>query len=89
MSSYTQEELDERAFAIFLRQGILYFLDQDSVLRQGTMIEYSHRLYQTWLQMQSGEKTAYIRRAREDLEKLRGRATEAFQYAMRQVTPSA
>lgn len=84
MTSYTSEEVDERAFAMFLRQGILYFLDQDPVLHQGEVLLYASRLRQTWIQMSQEQKSHYVLRAREELNRLRGDpATDLFRGAMR------
>lgn len=89
MTSHTNEEVDERAFAMFLRQGILYFLDQDPVLRHGEVILYTSHLRQTWIQMTQQEKSLYILRAREELNRLRGDpATDLFRAALRQMNSS-
>lgn len=84
----SQDEIDERAFALFLRQGVLYFLDEDPPLQRGNVIQYSHRLYQIWIQMSQDEKSLYLRRAHQDLETLRERSIAVFRSAMHQVVSS-
>jgi hypothetical protein len=84
MTSFTTEEVDERAFAMFLRQGILYFLDQDPVLRHGDVILCASHLRQTWIQMSSQAKAHFLLRAREELNRLRGDPTsEIFRSVLR------
>lgn len=85
MTSMSQDEIDERAFGLFLREGIQYFLQQDPPLQRGNVIQYSHRLYQIWIQMSQDEKSSYLRKAHQDVETLRERSIAVFRSAMYQV----
>lgn len=64
-------EIDERAFAIFLLEGIQYFLEQDPPLRHGSIIDYCNRLWNRWLQMSNNEKMPFLDRAIDELRRLR------------------
>jgi hypothetical protein len=68
---FTPAEIDERAFAIFLTEGIQYYLDQDPPLRHGSIYAYCGRLWNRWLQMSENEKTPFLDRAVEQLRRLR------------------
>ncbi len=73
MTSYDfpHSEIDERAFSIFLIEGIYYFLEQDPPLRNGSVIDYCNRLWNRWTQMSREEKTPFCDRARDELRRLR------------------
>ena len=71
MTSNSHVEIDERAFAIFLLEGIQFFLDQDPQLRRGGIIDYCHRLWNRWNQMSENEKAPFLSRAEEELRRLR------------------
>jgi len=64
-------ELDERAFAIFLMEGIHFYLDQDPPLRRSSIIDYCMRLWNRWCNMNNDEKRPFVERAREELRRLR------------------
>jgi hypothetical protein len=68
---FSRTEVDERAFAIFLMEGIHYFLDQDPPLREGSILDYCQRLWNRWLQMSQNEKLPFLDRAIEELRRLR------------------
>ncbi len=69
--NYNYVELDERAFSIFLIEGIHFYLDQDPPLRRSSIIDYSMRLWNRWIDMNNEEKRPYIDRAMEELRRLR------------------
>lgn len=80
--SYT--EVDERAFAIFMMEGIYYFLEQDPPMRHGTIIDYCNRLWNRWTQMDNDEKSIFHDRAREELRRLRRtRRSDIYRSVMR------
>jgi hypothetical protein len=73
MTSYDfpHNEIDERAFSIFLIEGIHYFLEQDPPLRNASVIDYCNRLWNRWVQMSREEKIPFCDRAREELRRFR------------------
>ncbi len=82
---FNQNELDERAFAIFLLEGIQYYLEEDPPMRHGSMIDYCQRLWNRWLQMSEHEKRPYLDRAAEELRRMRRfRRTDIFRSVMRE-----
>jgi hypothetical protein len=82
--TYNQTEVDERAFGIFLLEGIQFFLDQDPPLRHGSIHEYCNRLWNRWLQMSDAEKRPFLDRAIDDLRRLRRyRRADIYRDAMR------
>ena len=77
-------EVDERAFAIFLMDGLYYFLQQDSPLRHGHIIDYCNRLGVRWQQMTEAEKELYWDRAVEELRRIRRYShVDIYREAMR------
>ena len=68
---FSPVEIDERAFAIFLIEGIQYYLDQDPPLRQGSIMDYCGRLWNRWHDMSQNEKAPFLDRAIEELRRLR------------------
>lgn len=68
---YTPAEIDERAFSIFMIEGIYFYLEQDPPLRNGSIIDYCHRCWNRWTQMSRDEKTPFYDRARDELRRLR------------------
>ena len=81
---FSQTEVDERAFAIFLMEGIQYYLDQDPPLRQGSIIDYCNRLWNRWQQMSTNEKVPFWDRAVEELRRLRRyRRADIYRNIMR------
>ncbi len=68
---FSQVEVDERAYAIFLIEGIQYFLDQDPPLHEGSILNYCERLWSRWRQMSQNEKLPFLDRAIEELHRLR------------------
>lgn len=73
MTSYdfSPSEIDERAFTIFLIEGIYFFLEQDPPLRNSSVIDYCTRLWNRWIQMSREEKAPFYDRAREEMRRLR------------------
>ena len=83
--NFTFIEIDERAFAIFLMEGIQYYLDQDPPLRRDSIMDYCVRLYNRWRQMDEDEKRSFYDRAREELRRLRRyHRADIYREAMRQ-----
>jgi hypothetical protein len=70
-NDFSQAEVDERAYAIFLVEGIQYFLDQDPPLREGSILSYCERLWNRWRQMSQSEKIPFLDRAVDELRRLR------------------
>ncbi len=64
-------EVDERAFAIFLLDGIYYLLQQDTPLRRESIINFCTRLWTRWVHMSENEKDPYWERAMEELRRIR------------------
>ena len=82
-SDYTSE-LDERAFTVFLIEGIYFFLEQDPPLQHGAIIGYCSRLWNRWIQMSRDEKETFYDRAREELRRLRrGRRNDIYRSVIR------
>jgi hypothetical protein len=81
---FSYVEIDERAFAIFLIEGLTFFLEQDPPLRRGSVIDYCQRLSNRWTQMSDNEKSPFLARAEEELRRLRRyRRTDIFREVMR------
>jgi len=59
---FSQTEIDERAFGLFLVEGIEFFLDQDPRLRHGSVDAYATRLWNSWIQMSENDKAPFIDR---------------------------
>lgn len=86
-NSFSHVELDERAFAIFLLEGIQFYLDQDPSLRRGAIIDYCHRLWNRWNQMSEIEKAPFIARAEDELRRLRRyRRVDIYREVIREDT---
>ncbi len=86
-NQFSHLEIDERAFAYFLMEGIQFFLDQDPSLRRGSIIDYCHRLWNRWNQMSDNEKHPYLMRAEDELRRIRRYSrAEIFREAMRDDT---
>ncbi len=68
---FTHSEIDERAYAIFLIEGLQYYLDQDPPLRQGSINDYCSRLWNRWHDMSDSEKIPFHDRAVDELRRLR------------------
>ena len=84
MTTPAYEELDERAFAIFVRQGLEYSMNSDPSLDHGWVVQYLNRLWNLWLQMTTEEKTPYHSLAREELRRvLAENRTDLFRAAIR------
>jgi hypothetical protein len=82
--AFTPAEIDERAFAIFLIEGIQYYLDQDPPLRHGSIYDYCGRLWNRWIQMSENEKVPFVDRALEQLRRLRRyRRADIYRDVMR------
>lgn len=77
-------EINERAFAIFLMEGIQFYLDQDPPLRNGSIYDYCGRLWNRWVQMSDNEKAPFVDRAVEELRRLRRyRRADIYREVMR------
>ena len=86
--NFTQVEIDERAFAIFLLEGIQFYLEQDPPLQEGSIIGYCHRLWVRWQQMSQNEKAPFYDRAVDELRRLRRyRRADIYRSAMRDNIP--
>lgn len=86
-NDFSFTEIDERAFAIFLIQGIDFFLDQDPQLRNGSIIDFCQRLWNRWQQMSNAERSPFHERAREELRRQRrGRRSDIYRSIMRDDT---
>jgi hypothetical protein len=80
---FSSTEIDERAFAIFLMEGIQYYLDQDPPLRQGSIMDYCSRLWNRWHDMSNNEKMPFRERAIEELRRMRRfRRADIYRSAM-------
>jgi hypothetical protein len=86
-NAFSRLEVDERAFAFFLLEGIQFFLDQDPQLRRGSIIDYCQRLWNRWNQMSELEKQPYVMRAEEELRRIRRyNRIDIFRDVMREDT---
>ena len=84
-NDFSHTEIDERAFAIFLIEGIHFFLEQDPPLRQGCIIDYCERLWQRWQQMSNSEKEPFWDRAIDELRRLRRfRRSDIYRSVLRE-----
>jgi hypothetical protein len=85
---FNYTEVDERAFAIFLMEGLHYFLDQDPSLRRCSVIDYCQRLWNVWDEMSDDEKRTFRDRARDELRRLRRyHRADIYRSAMRDQIP--
>lgn len=88
MSSYSAAEVDERAFGLFLNKGLLFLLEEDLHVEHGDILQYTNRLWRTWIQMTTLEKEVFIAQAREQLARLRGHRSDfLFRRALQQLGP--
>jgi hypothetical protein len=88
MSSYSATEVDERAFGLFLSKGLQFFLDEDLHVDHGDILQYTNRLWRTWIQMTTLEKEVFVAEAREQLARLRGHQSDyLFRRALQQLGP--
>jgi hypothetical protein len=86
--NFTHVEIDERAFSIFLIEGIRYFLEQDPPLQEGSIIHYCTRLWQRWQQMTQNEKNPFWDRAVDELRRLRRyQRADIYRSVMREEPP--
>ena len=84
---FSQTEIDERAFGLFLMEGIQFFLDQDPPLRHGSVHEYATRLWNRWIQMSENEKAPFIDRVIEELRRInRYRHSDIYRDVLRDDT---
>jgi hypothetical protein len=84
---FHQTEIDERAFGLFLIEGIQFFLNQDPPLRHGSVHEYATRLWNRWIQMSENEKAPFIDRVIEELRRMhRYRHSDIYRDVMRDDT---
>ncbi len=88
MMDFQPTEIDERAFAIFLIDGVRYFLDQDPPLRRMSIIDYCQRLWNRWMNMSDEEKMPFRDRAYDELRRLRRyQRADIYRMAMRDEIP--
>ena len=86
--SLVHSEIDERAFAIFLLDGIYYLLQQDVQLRNEYMINFCNRLWHRWVHLPESEKDPYWDRAAEELRRLRRNSgANVFREVLRDTLP--
>ncbi len=86
--SLVHSEIDERAFAIFLLDGVYYLLQQDIQLRNEYMIGFCNRLWQRWAHLPQSEKDPYWDRAAEEIRRLRrNSAASVFREVLRDTLP--
>lgn len=64
-------EVDERAFSLYVLDGIRYFMENNPSLYQYTVIQYISRLYRAWSELPMDEKEPWLERAREQIQELR------------------
>jgi hypothetical protein len=67
---FSQTEIDERAFGLFLVEGIEFFLEQDPPLRHGSVDAYATRLWNHWIQMSENDKAPFIDRVIAELRRM-------------------
>ena len=82
-------EVDERAFANFLMDGIYYLLQQDIPLHHEYIINFCNNLWRRWRQMSDNEKDMYWERAMEELRRIRRYSnTHIYRDVMRDADPN-
>ena len=64
-------EIRERAFAIFLVEGLEEFLEEDQQVQDFTIMELVNHLRTAWEQMESPRRDEYIEQARDSLQTIR------------------
>lgn len=79
-TDYNYTEVDERAFILFMQDGIEYFLASDPILHHMAMIEYIQRLHRRWIQMDNQEKDPFMERARTQMRELRQQLRSEYLY---------
>ncbi len=70
----TSEQLDERAFLLFLQEGLKSLLERSTALRRNDVLTYSSWLYNEWSQMSPNRKDPYVEQARMTLEQAEQRS---------------
>ena len=76
-------EIDQRAFTLFLVDGIYYLLDQNIQLCHEDMLGFCRRLSNRWIELPESEKDPYRERATEELRRLRRNSpTNVFRDAL-------
>ena len=64
----TSDQLDERAFLLFLQEGLKNLLERSTALRRNDVLTFSSWLYNEWSQLSPNRKDLYIEQARITLE---------------------
>lgn len=74
-SDYSHSDVEERAFAIFLVDGVQFYLEQNPRLRHTSIHDFCNRLWTRWNdepnRMTDDEKNIFRERAREELRRFR------------------
>lgn len=72
---YSYSDVEERAFALFLLDGLQFYLEQNPRLRHTSIHDFCNRLWSRWNdepnRMTDDEKNVFRQRAREELQRLR------------------
>ena len=84
---YSEAHVEERAFAIFLVDGLQFYLEQNPRLRHTSIHDFCNRLWSRWNdeanRMTDDEKNIFRRRAREELRRIRSlQHTTIYRSAM-------
>jgi hypothetical protein len=58
------DQLDERAFLLFLQEGLKNLLERSTALRRNDVLTFSSWLYNEWSQLSPNRKDLYIEQAR-------------------------
>lgn len=81
-------DVDERAFSIFVIEGLHYLLQQDVPLRHGHIIDFCNRLWMRWTHLPESEKDPYWERASEELRRMRRNTrVDIYRDALRDQSP--
>ena len=67
---FSDVELDERAFAIFLQEALHHLLDSPLRINPCYIMEFSGRMYNGWVAMNPNHKDPYLKQAREQMEQI-------------------
>jgi hypothetical protein len=68
------DDLDERAFLVFLQEGLKNLLERSTALRRNDVLTFSSWLYNEWSQMSLNQKDLYREQARITLEQAEQRS---------------
>ena len=67
---FSDVELDERAFAIYLREALQHLLDSSLRIHPCYIMEFNGRMYNGWVSMNPNHKDPYLQQAREQMEQI-------------------